>query len=265
MNKEKLIDIILKDIGELKEISEEIKKTGINTKLETDIAFSKANLILQEFQLLKEKYSENITATTMEETDIVATGKMIIGKAEKKIEEPIATFQREEQDEEMADVPQKIANDPDDPEEDYPENEDFEKNDDGNETVEDTENDDEDDFEEEEEERTSISHIEKKTVGENFHIKKSLNDMLEKNNTLDQKIAHSPIANLQSAIGINDRFLFIREMFNNDAALYSEAVRQIDQCENIKQAVNYLSSNFKIKKTETSLKFVEQIRRRFAK
>lgn len=105
----------------------------------------------------------------------------------------------------------------------------------------------------------------KKMVGEKFQAGKSLNDLIGGNGTLDEKIATSPIKSLHASIGINDRFLFIRELFNNDTTKYAKTIEDLDQLENIKQAVDYLTSNMKMQKTETSLKFVELIKRRFAK
>ena len=311
MNKEKLINIILKDIEELKDISEEIKKDNPSQKLETDIALSKATIILQEFQLLKEKYIlENfhqpvieiqknfVSAETkveekaQEEPAIPATPNVLHEEEqvpEEYVPEPMIIIDEEavedddtedddfevsetehqlvemiESDEEEEDE-QVQDEDEIEEESDFDENEDKdEENEEENSFEEEDEFEDEDDFEEEDEE-IAPPPFEKRTVGENFHSEMSLNDRLENNNTLDQKISHSPISSLQSAIGINDRFLFIREVFNNDSTLYATAIKRIDGCANIKEAVDYLSSNFKIKKTETSLKFVELIKRRFAK
>ena len=344
MNKEKLIHIILKDIEELKEITEEIVKDGAVTKLETDIALSKATLVVQELQLLKEKYIAGITPPVMKEvvTPILSKQEPV----EELEEEPIAhdTFEivEEEQKPEENEITQQVSapilildEEADGEDDDFEENNDDASEEDEEPTEDDDiseekENDEtleidndfnpeEDDISEEEEENDndsendSLKEIDDKfddddisedddneiqeedseeeeeedddddgledeeddlqpetrTVGENFHMGKSLNDMMgNKNNnedTLDQKFAHGPINSLQSAIGINDRFLFIREIFNNDEQLYSTAIKRLDECRDIRDAVDYLSSNFRIKKTETSLRFVDLIKRRFAK
>ena len=372
MNKEKLIDIILKDVEELKDIAEEIGKDGSAAKLETDIALSKATLIVQELHLLKEKYIagnfhpvvEKTTAPVLpeqemadepEEKPIVNSSFEIVEENQtheeeitEKISAPILILD-EEADREYGDFEEKeklpiedddtfLEEDNTDEEGDVASDEDrfevageeedkidaissFDDEDDFDADAipeqEDDESDNGDDFENEEDEFADVEIPEDeddisveepeferrknepdeeddsteevagfdgedgldeeeddlppvgKTIGENFRIGKSLNDMMgNKNNnddTLDQKFAHGPISSLQSAIGINDRFLFIREMFNNDAQLYATAIKRLDECADLREAVEYLSSNFRIKKTETSLRFVELIKRRFAK
>ena len=69
---------------------------------------------------------------------------------------------------------------------------------------------------------------------------------------------------MQAAIGINDRFQYIRELFDGDNQKYLEAVKTIDSFDNLKDAVEYLRDNYKWKKNETSLKFVRLVKRRFS-
>ncbi|MFA5588891.1 MAG: hypothetical protein WC987_08990, partial [Mariniphaga sp.] len=62
----------------------------------------------------------------------------------------------------------------------------------------------------------------------------------------------------------NDRFQYIRELFDGDNQKYLEAVKTIDSFDNLKDAVEYLRDNYKWKKNETSLKFVRLVKRRFS-
>jgi len=379
MNKEKLIDTILKDIDELKDISEEIKNDGAGVLLETNIALSKATLIFQEFQLLKEKYilkdhqpfpseaQEPVINTWVTESPVGSVPEEIQEQQEpekismeEKIPEPVEEeteeksepeeeadsgeteeepvseendYSPEEQPEENT-VEEKLPEQqeeqpeeniteeklPEQPEEEVKEDlpepeeqpeeetvpeetaeeqpeeketpeEEVEETDDEEtgetieeeETPEEEETDIEENSEEEEENDDSEEENDNgededensgyddepqptnRTIGENFHSEASLNDRFgHQENTLDQKIARSSVTSLQSSIGINDRFLFTREIFNNDADLYSRTIEQIDNCRNIREAVDYLSSHFRIKRTETSLRFVDLIKRRFA-
>ena len=112
-----------------------------------------------------------------------------------------------------------------------------------------------------EEETESI----KKTVGENFIKGKSLNDLMLENKTLDKKLASSPITKLETAIGLNDRFQYTRELFDNKPELFRETVQEIDQANTLDEAVAYLNSNFKWKKTDTSIQFAQLVKRRFTK
>jgi hypothetical protein len=53
-----------------------------------------------------------------------------------------------------------------------------------------------------------------------------------------------PIASIAAAIGINDRFTFIRELFNNDTVGYEEAIKILDQASNFNEAYNYMIQQF---------------------
>lgn len=105
---------------------------------------------------------------------------------------------------------------------------------------------------------------EDKRLGDTFLKEKSVNDLMAADGkNLESKISNRPVASIKSAIGINDRFQFIRELFDGKAEQFTDTVEQLDSFGNIKEAVEYLQQNFKWKKTETSLKFVNLVKRRF--
>jgi len=117
------------------------------------------------------------------------------------------------------------------------------------------------DVELEEEKETEITS---KRLGDSFSKEKSVNELLAgDSNNLEYKISNSPVKSIQSAIGINDRYQYIRELFEGNADSFSKAVSDLDNLNNIQEAVSYLQKNYKWKKTETSLKFVNLIKRRF--
>jgi len=68
--------------------------------------------------------------------------------------------------------------------------------------------------------------------------KKSLNDLLEKkdDNSLGAKFQQSFIPDLTKAIGINEKFSFIRELFHNSGVDFSNAIQKLNECENIDAA-----------------------------
>lgn len=101
-------------------------------------------------------------------------------------------------------------------------------------------------------------------LGDSFTKDRSLNDFITDDSVkLEHKLSNMPVSSLQSAIGINDRFQYIRELFDGNSDLYNETVTKLDSMNEIKDAVVYLQSNFKWKKTEISLKFVNLLKRRF--
>jgi hypothetical protein len=103
------------------------------------------------------------------------------------------------------------------------------------------------------------------TLGDSFSKEKSINDLVGvASEKLEHKLSNRPVANIQAAIGINDRFQFIRELFDGKADQFTEAVLELDKMSDIQQAVKYLQQNYQWKKDETSLKFVNLVKRRFS-
>jgi len=64
------------------------------------------------------------------------------------------------------------------------------------------------------------------STSDKFEAPKTLADIYSKNgdNSLAAKIQKNTIADIKSAIGINDRFLFINTIFNGDAEAYRAAI-----------------------------------------
>ena len=114
---------------------------------------------------------------------------------------------------------------------------------------------------EEEPEAVAISN----RIGDRIITEKSVNDLLSGNGDkkLEYKISNSPVQSIQAAIGINDRYQYIRELFSGNAETFAKTVVDLDNLGNIQEAVAYLQENFKWKKNETSLKFVNLVKRRF--
>ena len=71
------------------------------------------------------------------------------------------------------------------------------------------------------------------------------------------------INSMWDGIGLNDRFLYIRELFENNPATFENAVNALDKMENIQQVVSYLKINFQWNKSEASQKFLALVKRRF--
>lgn len=101
-------------------------------------------------------------------------------------------------------------------------------------------------------------------LGDRFLKEKSVNELLAGDgNKLEHKISNSRVASIKAAIGINDRYQYIRELFDGNADTFSKTVSELDSLTSIKEAVTYLQQNYKWKKNETSLKFVNLVKRRF--
>jgi len=106
---------------------------------------------------------------------------------------------------------------------------------------------------------------EKQVESETSPKDRSLNDVISENKSAETTLGNSPISSLRSSIGLNDRFLFIREIFSNNTDKYNMVIDHLDKLETIQQAVDYLKSNLTLQKNETSMKFVDLLKRRFTK
>ena len=67
--------------------------------------------------------------------------------------------------------------------------------------------------------------------------KRSLNDLLGKeDNSLAAQFQHSHIDDLSKAISLNDKFLYIKELFKGKGEDFSKAIQKLNMCQNIDEA-----------------------------
>jgi hypothetical protein len=76
----------------------------------------------------------------------------------------------------------------------------------------------------------------------------SLNDRLKEIKTeLSEKLTEAPIKDLKKAIGINDRFLFINELFRGDEAMYERSIKTIQNFSIFAEAEYWIRRELKVK------------------
>lgn len=63
----------------------------------------------------------------------------------------------------------------------------------------------------------------------------------EQDPTLADKLQHSALNSLQSAIGINDKFLFVNELFNGSMEKYNRSIANLDDLKTLNGALIYLN------------------------
>jgi hypothetical protein len=74
----------------------------------------------------------------------------------------------------------------------------------------------------------TLSHQVSKTAN-NVREPESLNDKLKQGKTeLMEVLKETPVKDLRKAIGINDRFLFINDLFRGDEAMYERSIKTIN-------------------------------------
>ncbi len=97
-----------------------------------------------------------------------------------------------------------------------------------------------------------------------------LNDKLKTEaNELGNKLKDSPIRDLRKAIGINDRFLFINDLFRGDEDMYERSLKTINAFSILPEAEYWIQRELKVKlgwpETSEAVKVFDQlVRRRFS-
>ncbi|HVI48972.1 MAG TPA: hypothetical protein VM802_29165 [Chitinophaga sp.] len=75
----------------------------------------------------------------------------------------------------------------------------------------------------------------------------SLNDHLRQQQVeIAQKLGDMPVKDLKSAIGINDKYQFIQELFRGDTDLYERSVKTINECSSLQEADYWIQREIKI-------------------
>ena len=84
-------------------------------------------------------------------------------------------------------------------------------------------------------------------------------------NDLSSKLQTAPLNSISSGIGLNDKFLFIRELFKDDNVLYNNTIRQLDAADSLANALDFIRHQFDWDENkETTQKFINLIHRRHA-
>ena len=98
----------------------------------------------------------------------------------------------------------------------------------------------------------------------------SLNDKLKGNGAdLAASLKESPLRDLKKAIGINDRFVFINELFRGDEAMYERSIKTINNFRILQEAEYWMIRELKVKLAwdddkETTKHFYQLVKRRFS-
>ena len=109
-----------------------------------------------------------------------------------------------------------------------------------------------------------------KEVNETVEHGESLNDRLKENRTeLIHSLKEAPIRDLRKGIGINDRFVFISELFRGDEPMYERSIKTINSFNIYPEAEYWMNRELKIKlgwdDTKEIVKhFYQLVKRRFA-
>jgi hypothetical protein len=131
-------------------------------------------------------------------------------------------------------------------------------------------------FEEEEQEIPTLAHHLNEVVAQKKEINEtaaanaaSLNDKLKQSKIdLGDSLTEAPIRDLKKAIGINDRFLYINELFRGDESMYERSIKTINSFSILPEAEYWIQRELKTKigwseNNETVKQFIQLVKRRF--
>ncbi|MBS1610843.1 MAG: hypothetical protein JSS70_19230 [Bacteroidetes bacterium] len=109
-----------------------------------------------------------------------------------------------------------------------------------------------------------------KEINESVSSKQeSLNDKLRRQSSeVGEILKESPIKDLRKAIGINDRFVFITELFRGDEAMYERSIKTINSFNIFPEAQYWINRELIVKlgwdvDAETVKHFYQLVKRRF--
>lgn len=250
MDNKKLMQILLRDVSELEELVAGIKISGVYDPLDVELLYTRVSGVRNMLEVVstaetvikKPEIKEPEKETITEEIKIKTVDKQPVIEHPEPVKPEIKPEPIPEIIEEKLVATPSVTVQEIEPE-----------------VVSEIKEDDNDEMRFEEEEIVTGPQ----TLGEKFTHGKSVNDLLLEHGKTDYKFSNMPVANLQTAIGINDRFLFTRELFEGNKDAFAETVRKLDSMTSIHDAAIYLRENFKWKKNDTSLKFIELVKRRF--
>jgi len=90
----------------------------------------------------------------------------------------------------------------------------------------------------------------------------------ERGNGLSAQVNALPVTDLKSAINLNDKLLYIKDLFNGYSLAYSEAIEIVNRFNTFEEAERFLKTNYVAKnnwdgKASTAEKFYALLRRRY--
>jgi hypothetical protein len=122
------------------------------------------------------------------------------------------------------------------------------------------------------EEKTEAEVITAEDLGPSLHeaiqqSKETLHDIIGKfksDTSLATKLQNKPISNIKTAVSINDKIMYINELFNGDSKLWDEVIDALNTMDNLDNALTYIDKRFGWEEeNDTIISFLELIYRRF--
>ncbi len=94
------------------------------------------------------------------------------------------------------------------------------------------------------------------------YINQVMADKQVKKNTIS-KMHSRPIIDLRNSIGLNEKFLFIKELFKGRPEKYNQCIDALNQTTSLDEAINYINENYDWKEdNEVAEKLINLIKRK---
>lgn len=114
--------------------------------------------------------------------------------------------------------------------------------------------------------------LKQQEINETVGQQESLNDKLKSSSAqkeIGTTVTHGPIKDLRKAIGINDQYLFINELFRGDQTMYERSIKTINGFNIFAEAELWIKRELKLKlawsdESEAARLFDQLVMRRFA-
>jgi len=104
-------------------------------------------------------------------------------------------------------------------------------------------------------------------IGEKFSgSRKFMNESLQHNHrkNISSVLQNKPLVNIESAIGINDKFLFVRDLFNGDTRLFHNTLERLNKAHDFNDAFSFINDQFEWDMDSyPAQKLLELVRRKF--
>jgi hypothetical protein len=211
------IDLIVKDLDDARNIIDDLKKYPGVPVLQVELAKSKCKSAGEVISLLKE-LMENVTPTKKDSEEKPVEQKIVphieIAEDEKITDIPVSTDQPvEEKKSEI--LPVEITPSPVKEKEDAKDK--------------------------------PKKQAESSIIADKFsHMSNRFNEQLDSRKSeedVSEILKTKPITNLSKAIGINDKFLFIREIFNGNEKAYSQVIIKLEEINSLSEAREIIMSS----------------------
>ena len=108
-----------------------------------------------------------------------------------------------------------------------------------------------------------------KNINDSATRPESLNERLKQSKIeLSDMLTEAPVRDLKKAIGVNDRFLFINELFRGDEAMYERSIKTINNFSIYPEAQYWIERELKVKigwkDSDIVRQFDQLVKRRFS-